>query len=416
MTTKKIAGDHSRFRKKISGKLDERMKHFIRHGHILKMRPNGKGKMSIPMPSLDQPMFRFGKSDEGVARGAGKPGDVVDREYEQGFGPGGSSDENKDGILVDVDVEEVFQAMEEDLRLPRMKPKESRTFEANEIKYQDISKTGPRSLVHKRRSIKQAMKRSIAEGTFGKKTLLPGFSAPISVLNISNKDFLYRQCDEVKIPRANALVVFGRDGSASMDDFKCNLVSDLSWWIDAWIRRDYKKVETLYLWHDTEAKEVSQHDFYHLRHGGGTKCSSAVELLEKLVELKYPPRQWNIYFFYFGDGDNKQGDNKVFFNTLRRLEPSLNLFGMGQILADQYDDSLKEYLDERKDMFANLDFVRTTAVGGDKGGDEEGVYHADEGGRLDADMRQAIIDLLGANQDEEDTALYIDDDMEPVKL
>lgn len=415
MTTKKIIRDNSRFRKKISGKLDERMKKFIRTGHFLKMRPNGKGKMSIPLPQIDQPRFRFGKSDEGVSVGPGNPGDVVDKEYEPGFGPGGSGGDSKDGILVDVDVEDVLQEIEQDLRLPRMKPKESQTYECTEIKYQDISKTGPRSLVHKRRSIKQSIKRNIAQGTFGQKVLLPGFNTPIPVFNISKEDFLYRQWDEVKIPRANALIVFGRDGSGSMDDFKCNLASDLSWWIDTWIKRDFQKTETLYLWHDVEAKEVSQHDFYHLRHGGGTKCSSVLTLLEKLIELKYSPRQWNIYFFYFGDGDNAKGDNKTFFELLKKMEPSLNLCGVAQILADRYDDSLKEYLDERKDRFKNPDFVRTTAVGGDKGEDDDEpiIAYADSEGdsRLDEDMRKAIVDLLGSKTPD-DTELYLEDFME----
>jgi uncharacterized sporulation protein YeaH/YhbH (DUF444 family) len=406
MTTKKITGDHSRFKKLVAGKVNERISKFIRTGHITKMRPNGKGKMSIPIPQIDQYRFRYGKMDEGAGRGPGKPGDTIDKEYEPGHGPG-AGDGEKDAMLVDVDMEDVLQMMEKDLRLPRMKPKESQTYENVEIKYLDISKTGPRSLIHKRRSIKQAIKRNIAQGTFGKKVLLPGYSTEIPLLQIQKDDFFYRQWQEVKIPRANALIVFGRDGSGSMDDFKCNLVSDLSWWIDTWIKRDYVKSETLYLWHDMEAKEVSQHDFYHLRHGGGTKCSSVVNLLKKTIELKYPPKQWNIYFFYFGDGDNLNSkDNELFMQGLKDMEPHINLFGMGQILADKYEGSLKEFIDDNTDMFNNNDFVRTTAVGGDKGDDDDdGPFYEQNDPKLDEDMRKAIVDLLGNKKQAEDTDL-----------
>lgn len=411
MTTKKITGDHSRFRKIISGKLNERMSKFIKTGHILKMRPNGKGKMSIPLPQIDQYNFRHGKMDEGAARGPGKDGETIDKEYEPGYGPGGKAgDQDKEGILVDVEVEDVLQMMEQDLQLPRMKPKNSQTYENTEIKYIDISKTGPRSLIHRKRSIKQAIKRNIAQGTFGEKVLLPGFNSEIPIIKINKEDFYYRQWEEVKVPRANALIVFGRDGSGSMDDFKCNLVSDLSWWIDTWIRRDYKKTETLYLWHDTEAKEVSQHDFYHLRHGGGTKASSIVNLLKKLIEIKYSPKMWNIYFFYFGDGDNwSQEDNKSFFDVLKEMEDNINLFGMGQILADRYQGSLKSYVDSNINYFKVKDFARTVSIGGDKGDDDDddGPFYEGDNSKLDEDMKKAIVKLLGNRSYEDtDTDLY----------
>ncbi len=99
MTTKKIAGDHSRFKKIIAGKLNERMSKYIRTGHIFKMRPNGKGNMSIPVPQIDQPRFRYGKMTEGSGRGPGKPGDTVDKDYEPGHGPGGGQGDG-DAILV----------------------------------------------------------------------------------------------------------------------------------------------------------------------------------------------------------------------------------------------------------------------------------------------------------------------------
>ena len=69
--------------------------------------------------------------------------------------------------------------------------------------------------------------------------------------------------------------------------------------------------ESVYLWHDTEAKEVSQEMFYNLRYGGGTRCSSALRLMKKLIapKSKYDPSKWNIYAFYFGDGENELNDN-----------------------------------------------------------------------------------------------------------
>jgi uncharacterized sporulation protein YeaH/YhbH (DUF444 family) len=294
--------------------------------------------------------------------------------------------------------------MEEDLCLPRMKPKNANTYDTVEIHYNDISKTGPRSLIHKKRTIKQAMKRGIAQGNWDKKVLLPGNTVPIPVLDINKSDFLYRQWNQVTIPSSNALIVFARDGSGSMDDFKCNIVSDLAFWIETWIKRDYNRTETLYLWHDTVAKEVSQHDFYHERHGGGTICSSVLQLLKKLIKLKYPPQKWNIYLVYFGDGDNFRKDNVQFLELLVDLEDSLNMAGLVQILSMDWEGSLREHVDSNLDKFKDMDFIRTSSVGGQKSEDDEsgdihygyGVTERDE--RLDEDMRRAIVDILGASK------------------
>ena len=417
MSTKKIRGDHARFRKLINGKLNERLKKFIKTGHILKMRPDGKGKVSVPLPQIDQPQFRFGAPDQGVARGPGEPGDTIDKEWEPGYGPNAGEEGEGKGILVDVDMEDVIALMEEELCLPRIKPKNSNTYDCLKTHYNDISKTGPRSLVHKKRTIKQAMKRGIAQGTWGKKVLLPGNTVPIPMLNIRNEDFYFRQWNQKKIPRANALIVFARDGSGSMDDLKCNIVSDLAFWIETWISRDYEKSETLYLWHDTIAKEVSKYDFYHERHGGGTLCSSVLQLLEKLIKIKYSPDRWNIYLFYFGDGDNLKKDNARFLEYLLELEDSLNMVGVIQILAMDWNDSLRRYVDDNVEMFKSTDFVRTTSVGGDKGDEEindDEVYFGsssteERDQRLDEEMRRAITDILGAGKatEEEDANMMV---------
>jgi len=413
MSTKKIRGDHARFRKIINGKLNERLKKFIKTGHILKMRPDGKGKVSVPLPQIDQPQFRFGKPDRGISRGPGKPGDTIDKEYEPGYGPNAGEKGEGKGILVDVDMEDVIAAMEEDLRLPRMKPKNSNTYDCLETHYNDISRNGPRSLVHRRRTIKQAMKRSIAQGTWNQKVLLPGYTVPIPMLSIDDRDFLFRQWNQVRVPSANALIVFARDGSGSMDDFKCNIVSDLAFWIETWIKRDYDRTETLYLWHDTVAKEVSQYDFYHERHGGGTLCSSVLRLLRKLIRLKYPPQKWNIYLVYFGDGDNLKKDNAQFLDLLLELEDSLNMAGIVQILATEWEDSLRQHIDDNVEKFKSTDFIRTTSVGGHKGEDDgdgdDGTYYGSMGytgdterdARLDEEMRRAIVDILGVRDDDD---------------
>src|SRR6185437_7755567 len=157
-----------------------------------------------------------------------------------------------------------------------------------------------------------------------------------------NDDIRYRQYTEHRIPSSNALVFFARDWSGSMDDHKCEIVSDMSWWIDQWIRRFYTRTTRVYIGHDSEAQEVGEDKFYKYRYGGGTTCSSALKLIAKLLEHRYPPQQYNIYVFYFSDGENWDTDNEVFIKTIQEdLGPDkVNFIGMTQIQCWNYGYSL----------------------------------------------------------------------------
>lgn len=402
---KRIRIDHDEFRKIISGKLRDNLKKFVTSGRIFRHRGNGKGGIaSIPVPRIDRPVIVYGKPDSGVGRGPGKPGDVVDKDKEPGKGGNQAGQDAGDGMMIDIDQDEVLKMIGEELKLPNMKPKHTPTYEETIIKYNNISKVGPMSLVHRRRTIKQCMKRMIASGDWKEKVKLPGYNTELPILKLNNDDFRFRQWNEIKKPSSNAVIFFARDGSGSMDQYKCDIVSDMSWWLDLWIRKDYKKTERLYIWHDTEAKEVSEDEFYRLRYGGGTTCSSSLKLIQKIIKHRFPPEKYNIYIFYFGDGENYGSDNKVFCETIKQHlnDTKINMIGLTQILAWRWQDSLKHYVDDKvKGNFFPDNFIRTTAIGGDKGSGTDspiwGNRERDE--ETDLEIKNALIDLIGVKND-----------------
>lgn len=403
---KKIREDHQEFRDIVSGKLRENLKKFIGSGRIFRHRGNGKGQISIPIPKIDQPHVVFGKPQEGAGRGPGKKGDVVAKDPEPGSGNGQAGQEAGEGMLINVDMEEIKKAIGEDLKLPRMKPKATQTYEEILIKYNNISKVGPMSLMHRRRTIKQCMKRMIASGDWNEKKKLPGYNVELPVIKLSNDDFRYRQWNEIKKPSSNAVIFFARDGSGSMDQYKCDIVSDMAWWIDMWIRQDYKKTERLYIWHDVEAKEVSEDEFYRLRYGGGTMCSSSMKLIQKIIKHRFPPEKYNIYIFYFGDGENWGSDNKVFCDTIKQHlnTDKVNMIGITQILSYSWENSVKQYVDKKcKENFFPEDFIRTTAIGGDKGEDNDKATISpwsmgERTEETDEEIKRAMIDLLSGKK------------------
>jgi uncharacterized sporulation protein YeaH/YhbH (DUF444 family) len=94
------------------------------------------------------------------------------------------------------------------------------------------------------------------------------------------------------------------DVSGSMGDEQKEIVRAESFWIDTWLRTQYKGIEVRYIIHDAVAREVDRDTFFHTRESGGTMISSAYKLCRDLIKSDYPPSAWNIYPFHFTDGDN----------------------------------------------------------------------------------------------------------------
>lgn len=356
---RRIDEDHADFRNIISGKLRKELKKFISSGAITRTRGKN-GKITISIPKIDIPRIVFGESDEGFARGSGKDGDVIgksDKDSQSGEG---------EGILINLSLDEVLKFMQDELHLPNIKRKDSEIFEDVRTKYNNISIVGPDSLRHNKRTLIQTCKRQAAEGTLNKLKHVPGLKDPIRVLQPISEDKRFKQFKEIKTPSNNALIVFARDGSASMDKEKCDIVSDMSWWIDCWIRRFYDRVDRFYVWHDSTASEVDEERFYKYRYGGGTTCSSALKYISKQFENRYPPDKWNIYVIYFTDGENWEEDNQVFINTLKEdFRPDVvNFTGIVQILSNSYSDSIKKKVDESiQQGLLDKDYVRTVSIG-----------------------------------------------------
>lgn len=385
---KNIQKDHGRFRQMIGGKLRKELQKHIKQGTITKHRGKN-GKIMIPLPRIDLPRFRYGKSKTGVGRGEGKPGDVIGRDDKDGKGDKAGQG-HSEGIEVAVDQNELVRMFGEELQLPRLKPKPSQTFEDVKKRYTSESRNGPRALLNMKKTMLRVLRRSISQGLMEKK-LVPGFTEPRSLLTPIKDDFRYRQYVEHKIPASNALIVFGRDGSGSMTADKCEIISDMSYWIDLWIRSHYKRTERLFIWHDSEAKEVDEDTFYKLRMGGGTTCSSCPRLVSDLLRHRYPVEQYNVYFFYFTDGENWGGDNEVFCKTLREdLGPDrVNFCGVTQVKCWDYRSSLGKHVEQEiSEGKLDEDFVRTAYIGGNTGEGDEGMARMPWGGYGVPDMTE----------------------------
>jgi len=92
-------------------------------------------------------------------------------------------------------------------------------------------------------------------------------------------------------------------------------------------------LRSVYIVHDSAAREVDRDTFFRIRESGGTVISSAYELCGQIIAERFPVADWNLYLFHFTDGENysRQDTEKCLDILGKRLLPSVNLFGYGQV-------------------------------------------------------------------------------------
>ena len=289
----KIERDHSRFRQIVRGKIKKELRKYMTQGELIGKK--GKDVVSIPLPQIDIPHFRFGKNQGGVGSGKGNVGDPLGGQPQEGEGQGEAGDQPGEHILeVDLTLDELAKILGEELELPNIQPKGKRTVMAEKERYSSIRRQGPESLRHFKRTFVRAMRRQIAMGMYDPKN--PRI-IPIKA------DKQYKSWQVTFVPESNAVIFYMMDVSGSMGDEQKELVRTTAFWIDTWLRSQYRTIESRYITHDAAAREVDQETFYKTRESGGTAISSAYRLCADLVEQNYSPMDWNIYAFHFSDGD-----------------------------------------------------------------------------------------------------------------
>jgi sporulation protein YhbH len=339
----KIDQDHSRFRHIVRGRIRQNLRKYISQGELIGRK--GKDLVSIPIPHIEIPRFRYGdKQTGGAGQGEGEPGDPMGGEEQEGDGGRKAGEGAGEHVLeVDVTLDELAEILGEELELPDIENKGKSKLIDQKDRYTGVRRVGPESLRHFRRTFRQALRRQISMGAWR-----PDNPVIIPIPD----DKRYRSWNTVSEPVANAVIVYMMDVSGSMGDEQKEIVRIESFWIDAWLQKQYKGLESRYIIHDAVAREVDRDTFFHTRESGGTMISSAYKLCSKMISEHYPASEWNIYPYHFSDGDNWSMDDTLQCVELMKQEilPASNVFSYGQVESPygsgQFIKDLREHFDE----------------------------------------------------------------------
>jgi uncharacterized protein len=290
---------------------------------------DGKQIIKIPIRSMEEYRFRYNfNKGKHVGQGDGKSkvGDVLGRDAQKGKGPGkgqGAGDQaGTDYYEVEVSVAELEGILFSELELPNLQRKELEETTVDDIRFNDVRKKGLMGNIDKRRTIMEAIKRNSLKGKKGK-------------IDISVDDLRFKTWEDIVKPHSNAVVIAMMDTSGSMGMFEKYIARSFFFWMVRFLRTKYQNVEIAFISHHTEAKEVSEEEFFTKGESGGTICSSAYRKALEIIDSRFPPHRYNIYPFHFSDGDNLSSDNERCVQLVNELMKRSNLFGYGEV--NQYN-------------------------------------------------------------------------------
>jgi uncharacterized protein len=314
----RIDPDTKRYKEIVKEAIRGNIKRHINHNDLVGRK--GKDLVSIPLPEVELPSFRFNSRQKGgMGMGPGNIGDPVWSDQDEN----GDTAGNEPGrhIYVDVEVDELLDILMLQLELPLLSPRNAGYEMGLAGTVKGITES-PTPWLDRRRSYRRALARYLDLGN-SEESLK-------EVFTMSRKPGVarYRSFGE-KIRHKNQAVLFIKmDVSGSMGYDARNVVSRTGYWAELLLKRQYQNLEIVRIAHDVNAAVIDHPDeFYKLNAAGGTRISSSYELMDKLIKEKYDPSLWNIYAIHGSDGDVwDSSDIETTANILVDLVPVIRSF------------------------------------------------------------------------------------------
>ncbi|MGZ6307260.1 MAG: YeaH/YhbH family protein, partial [Ktedonobacterales bacterium] len=271
--------DQERHKQKIREAIKKNLADIVSEESII--LSDGKKMFKVPIRSLDEYRFRYDPGRQqhaGEGEGKSKVGDVVASEPRQGRGKRGDAGQEPgvDYYEAEVTLDELAAMIFEDLGLPFLEEKKMAEMESETVRFTDVRKVGPLANLDKKRTILENIKRNAVKGDahFGE---------------IKNEDLRFKTWEPTIKYQSNAVVIAMMDVSGSMGEFEKYIARSFYFWMVRFLRTKYNNVKIIFISHHTEAKEVTEEEFFTHGESGGTQVSSAYELALELIQERFNP-------------------------------------------------------------------------------------------------------------------------------
>lgn len=360
--------------------------------------------ISIPGKDIEEPIFRNG---QGGRRSTVHPGnkefitgDTLPRPpggggSGSGQGQAGNQGEGMDDFVFQISQDEFLDFMFEDLALPNLVQKQLKDTQSFKYVRAGYTNQGNPAKINIIRSMRGAYARRMAltgnrrkrlesleeqiqalkalpekdDPSFDKGRKIRELEEELEALRsrlkrvpfIDEIDIRYNQ--HLKHPKpATAAVMFClMDVSGSMSQAHKDIAKRFFILLYLFLKRNYEKIDVVFIRHHTSAKEVDEEEFFYSRETGGTIVSSALKMMKDIMAERYPTADWNIYAAQASDGDNWNDDSPQCSKLLAEdILPSCQFYSYIEITPHDHQMLWHEYeklVEPFKERFAMQQIV-----------------------------------------------------------
>jgi uncharacterized sporulation protein YeaH/YhbH (DUF444 family) len=260
--------------------------------------------------------------------GEGQEGEVIGEQPlhdPAGPGAGGPGEGSGEAHELEASAYDLGRILTEKFKLPNLKEK-GKKRSLTRYTY-DLTDTncGFGQFLDKKRTLRKILETNIGLGRISAQSEID-----TSSLLVSPEDMVFRVLSQEKDYEAQAMVFFLRDYSGSMDGRPTDIVVAQHVMIYSWLLYQYsRQVETRFILHDTEAREVDDfYTYYNLRVAGGTKVASAYRLVNEIVEKENLIQDYNIYVFHGTDGEDWDSSGREAIPAVKTMLSYTNRVGI----------------------------------------------------------------------------------------
>ncbi|GHA99991.1 YeaH/YhbH family protein [Modicisalibacter luteus] len=341
-------------------------------------------KVSIPARDISEPVFQHGQGGHRTIVSPGNKEFVEgDRLRRPGGGGGGggagegsasNQGEGADEFAFSLTREEFLDFVFDGLELPHLERKQLVDIEEVRPVRAGISREGVPARMNIVRSMREAQARRIAMRAPIRRALREATEAleaeerkdPVlrnpariaelkaeverlekrldSIPFIDTYDLRYNNLVNQPQPSNKAVMFCVMDVSGSMTQSHKDIAKRFFLLLYLFLERNYEKVELVFVRHHTAAKEVDEEEFFYSRETGGTIVSSALSLVDEIIQDRYPAAQWNLYVAQASDGDNWDDDSTTCRKLLvQSLMPRLQYYTYVEITPHAHQALWEEY-------------------------------------------------------------------------
>ncbi|MEQ8690446.1 MAG: YeaH/YhbH family protein [Pseudomonadales bacterium] len=334
--------------------------------------------VSIPKGDVSEPVFHHGRGGRRTIVHPGNKdfvsGDRIPRPQGGGGGAGegeaSNQGEGDDDFVFRLTSEEFVDVLFEGLELPNMTKQHLKGTNSFKYEHAGFSSDGVPAKLSVPRTMQASKMRRIALGAKKKRqrralqeTLLAaqhsGDEVTLKrigraleelergirrVAFLDDTDLRYNLHVARPVPTSQAVMFCLMDVSGSMDQHTKDMAKRFYLLLYMFLKRHYERTDLVFIRHHTVAKEVDEQEFFYSRETGGTVVSSALKLMQEIIDERYSPDEWNIYGAQASDGDNWNDDSPLCGKILTEsILPQVQYFAYVEITKRHHQALWEEY-------------------------------------------------------------------------